>query len=694
MDFSIAEFWESRFRAVDPIQSHPRLPGWSFDIPPNPSFVEAELRLRPDCSDLSAPIWLVAAPGAVGKSTLAREICAQTHAMYLDLSRADTVAGNYLTGGLVKNDVFSQWREGRTSVLIDALDEARLRVTEQSFEDFLDDIKSSAEGRETPVVLLGRLGIIDEVLLILQLKYDLSCPVFDIDFFDQDRAGQFVISTLDRLATLDRFPRLRSSIRSHRATYEKTAKAFVKALADVAATDGTRFAGYAPVLEAVATVLAVEPNPMHLDDTVQEILRERVLHDLTNKILEREATKLQDQLPELVPSEVRRTLYSTSEQLDRLASAVLGTPPPDLPSVLEPDQLAIYDNAVKALLPQHPFLDGTGRAPSGAVFSAAISSHALFSTRVEVRSAAEVHAGRGPHTPNPFLIDFYLDRAERDLDGNPIVPPEHVIALYESVRSRAAAGEIVRLSAESEEGEEPLDVEIQIGSGVGSQAIEHRVLLKSSQAGTLRFGRQVGPVSIDAPELDVIIGAGGSVELVAPTSIAIGRLTLDCTEVVVQAGDVGGAADDNAVVIEAHELVASKVTRTPTVRQDAELYVSWPGASVYPWTSFAAAFNGADGPDIGDTLRAIRRLMMAFRSHSKGRLARFEDKIEHRRITKGELGVAVRKQLLADGVLTLEGEMYFLDPNRLGQVVGATYQDLKMRRFNERVREYAKRIRH
>jgi hypothetical protein len=31
---------------------------------------------------------------------------------------------------------------------------------------------------------------------------------------------------------------------------------------------------------------------------------------------------------------------------------------------------------------------------------------------------------------------------------------------------------------------------------------------------------------------------------------------------------------------------------------------------------------------------------------------------------------------------------YFLDPDRLGQVVGANYHDLKLKRFNQRVRDY------
>ena len=79
---------------------------------------------------------------------------------------------------------------------------------------------------------------------------------------------------------------------------------------------------------------------------------------------------------------------------------------------------------------------------------------------------------------------------------------------------------------------------------------------------------------------------------------------------------------------------------------------------------------------------------MAFRSHSKGRLARFQDKIEHARMTKGALGVEIRHRLMRDKVLSLEDGMYFLDSAALGRVVGATYQDLKLKRFNNKVRAY------
>ncbi len=57
-------------------------------------------------------------------------------------------------------------------------------------------------------------------------------------------------------------------------------------------------------------------------------------------------------------------------------------------------------------------------------------------------------------------------------------------------------------------------------------------------------------------------------------------------------------------------------------------------------------------------------------------------------MTKGRVGDLIRESLVADGVLTPKGEMYHLDPDRLGSVVGATYHDLNIKQFNDQVRRY------
>ncbi|MGA8498552.1 MAG: hypothetical protein WB764_23920, partial [Xanthobacteraceae bacterium] len=159
MGYSLEEFWVPRLQGlVRPAAALP-LVGWTVQREPNPYFVEADLTLRRGMGGLEASIWLVAAPGAVGKSTLAREISARTGAVYLDLAVADTVAGYYLSGGLDRNRLSNAWVADETAILMDALDEARMRVPDASFQDFLSDVVAKSRARHLPTVLFGRIGV-------------------------------------------------------------------------------------------------------------------------------------------------------------------------------------------------------------------------------------------------------------------------------------------------------------------------------------------------------------------------------------------------------------------------------------------------------------------------------------------------------------------------------------------------------
>lgn len=79
---------------------------------------------------------------------------------------------------------------------------------------------------------------------------------------------------------------------------------------------------------------------------------------------------------------------------------------------------------------------------------------------------------------------------------------------------------------------------------------------------------------------------------------------------------------------------------------------------------------------------------MSFRSHSKGQLARYVDKVEHFRMTKGNLGLRLRQKLMQDNILSIDGQMYILNPDKLGAVVGITFQDLKLKRYSTAVNIY------
>ena len=123
-----------------------------------------------------------------------------------------------------------------------------------------------------------------------------------------------------------------------------------------------------------------------------------------------------------------------------------------------------------------------------------------------------------------------------------------------------------------------------------------------------------------------------------------------------------------------------------------KLQVAWPESKVYPWNPFASDGGEDLDPRMAGAQRALRRLCISFRSHSKGRLARYKGKVEHFRMTKGALGVALRQRLLEDGVLSLEGAMYFLEPNALGDKVGISFQDLKLKHYSQQSRVYLQSV--
>jgi hypothetical protein len=95
------------------------------------------------------------------------------------------------------------------------------------------------------------------------------------------------------------------------------------------------------------------------------------------------------------------------------------------------------------------------------------------------------------------------------------------------------------------------------------------------------------------------------------------------------------------------------------MREGVALRVSWPGCRNFPWTAFASSPTQVADPRLMEGLRRLRRFVMAFRSHSKGALARLRDKLEHSRMTKGN-GRKILEHLISTKIIHEHGKMYYL----------------------------------
>ena len=193
MTYTIDAFWVPRLADAEAGPA-PLIPGWQSVRQGLPTFHEAPIALTDEFGDVptppsTAPLILVSAPGAVGKSTLARQIAYRTGSVYVDLAATGPVGENTLSGGLLQSGLLDGWSKGTVALLIDGLDEARLRVTGEALESFLRDVARLSSGRPLPTVLFGRTGAIEYAWLVL--AEELAPPVLEISYYDEQASIAF-----------------------------------------------------------------------------------------------------------------------------------------------------------------------------------------------------------------------------------------------------------------------------------------------------------------------------------------------------------------------------------------------------------------------------------------------------------------------------------------------------------------------
>lgn len=643
--------------------------GWSFIETSLSGYVEAPLKKNESLSTVDkitdANIILVSAPGAVGKSTLARQVSCAAEALYIDLAGSEPVGGNFVSGGIFRSKLSGAWDAGTLAILIDGLDEARLRVTQDSFESFLADVATLAREAKLPIILFGRTGSIEDAWLELS-RLPTALHVLEIDFFNKEAALEFAKT---RLA-------FKKPQTAHRAAEIEALDLALSELRGRTQSDGDRFAGYAPVLEAVVDRVVSESNPAALVAALKAGEQPVTLSTIVTAILERERAKLRP--IQFSNPHIADNLYNGKEQLAYLASRIYGLPEPQLPSIPSED-LEKYSNALQVWVAEHPFLAGNSKA-SSTVFGAMIAAHALADPEHgTLAQDKELLLGK---VANPFLIEFFIEQFPENSAFT--VASELVGILYASLRAQLAFADVGRLYVDSSEDDDNAPAEGEMSVLREGAQSPRRLEFFTPRDGLFRMGSYVEGVQLFTPSAHVEFGPGPDTQILAPTSIVAKRLSLQSPSVVFEAPQSTG---ENSIVLVADHLSTTNVQKGLTIRGKVDLRVSWPNARNFPWTSYASEPVQPEHPELDEGLRRFRHYVIAFRSHSKGQLARYRRKIEHGRMTKGK-GQAVLDALKEDEIIVLDGQMYFLDADRLGAVTGATYADAVARQFNSKTVDY------
>ena len=411
-------------------------------IPPNLPVIEDGSR------PLSCQIFIISAPGAVGKSTLSRSVAVEKGAILYDLASARPVGGASLNGTLFNalggeySDQYAEYlSEGLQFVIIDALDEGRIRVTEDAYVSFLEDIRNRVQdAKGVCFVLLGRTQIAEEAWLILNEGRS-SARLLSIEPFDRSQAEKYIEGKVAESVRTPVFYECQKLI------FEQLAFS-----AGISKVDESReFLHYPPVLDVIVELLAKEPNLQILrnDLRTQQASMGNESLDLLYSVIDRILGREQNQkfIPVIESSLGDRAkqmgwkdweeLYTPIEQSKRLLGKVLDVPvaatPPSLPDEFRNE----YEDVVEEWVSQHPFLQGMDRF-ANSVFQSHLFAKALrgdFGDDLRLRTTSELSLSENLPVRNRLLAEFYLNEGGAPTDAVQEIAPEHLGILYDSLLS-------------------------------------------------------------------------------------------------------------------------------------------------------------------------------------------------------------------------------------------------------------------
>ena len=296
-----------------------------------------------------AEVIFIKAPAAVGKSVTAQYLSARKSAPLLNLAEVAVAAASFR--GLITDWATSAeeaFHNGQLPIIVDALDEGRLWSGENSFTAFLEGTvnfltrRNRAATNPTKLILLGReeSAEFSQLAVNMENEHVTTCTL-QLDFFAQDAAfqliGLYAENELSRLSAMGQIGKndhdRRLTLLSGRPMRDLKF-AFFGAIESALEIEpghlwedhrGRTFAGYAPVLASIGTLLAEVENPLLLTNKLQAAATREawdIINTVIQEILEREKKKLTNNLQgiEIIPENA----YDQNEQFSYLTQLLGG----------------------------------------------------------------------------------------------------------------------------------------------------------------------------------------------------------------------------------------------------------------------------------------------------------------------------------------------------------------------------------
>lgn len=613
---------------------------------PVETFVSPTLRLVEEASE--PHVTLISARGATGKSTLARQLSSVTGAPLWRLDADVTVSADALASRLSRylgpDDPIRRFRSSDGAfVIIDSLDEARMRVSGASWAEYMRSLADvAADGHR--FVLLGRERILDDVWLDLA-DSGIHTEWFEISHFDAEQRRAYVDARVGK-----------RGFDTSNEVYLRAREAVLAALAGtVPGSLADAFVGYAPVLDAVVELLA-ERNLITVENTfsaeVQNPERIAVLDRVLVSLLEREQGKIVQLARQL---ELDAGLaYGADEQLHWLSADLLGGDPPGL-EWCPRETRAGYAKQVEPFLHDHPFRSDTRWASP--VFSAYVAA-----LRFDDSSLREALRPVGAETG--LLYEFVAHRGSDE-----VIDEWQFAALHASVLAAEQQEVEAVVSIAGDEVPQGLALEqahgelVLLAEGVVQQRLPFELVL--DEPNRLQLLGPSSYLSVEFPaRVDVQPGVsslalGPDCYITCRDLHLAGEAVQILRRAVIQHGPTVNEASV-VLIVSGRFICDAALTGRPGL-DVFELHVPADARLVYPWVTYRHQMAMEDAAADERAERFLNMLMNLVRRHGRKEWAVFDKKLEGRQGIKGDELGAVLSGLVSMGVLEISSSMIFLN---------------------------------
>lgn len=656
-----------------------------FEMPPLVQIATTE-----DYTPLSeAEVMIIAAPGATGKTVLSKYLCQRYEYLRLDLGKFGPVGSNSLLGVFADNfesmtdlvNMSVNLQQGKTTMVIDGLDEASIKTTEEAYEGFLQDIVKLAKGgKGLSFILLGRTKVVEDTCIYLE-DAGVKVILTQIEPFTIQKAKSFV----DKQQEGDGYKKQNQQYEQVRDFIIESIQGFFRNESDIKQQLYERFIGYAPVLLAISRLINENGNYYELYTSLQESKKRNVelVINIVERIMQREQAKIKDlvknELMHNRPAEFQDTLlpkmFGLQEQCIRLLAYVQKIPMSY--SICDDEAFnLVYNEKIEEWIEDHPLLDKVKCNFQNTVFESYIIAYLMNLAGKEKDVLTYLKQSRGP---SYMLFDIF-----RMINNSQCIDYRYIPYLYISftaldransmLTSAARNGELQIIEKDTSD-TDSASCSVSFCYGDSEDIVFSTEIPRSAR---LAMPPYVSNVYIDAKI--TVEFCGNKVELVGPIQLNCDKVIAHSKEIVFASQGKGFNAYTDIFCANFDGVLSDG--NVPTLKNKTGIkdviWISSENKLSFPFSDFQhdyfAPFRKA--PQMMDKYQKLRRLLLLFRANGRGGLARVKSKIESR-ISNVEIGKKVLNALLEEGVIYEQESFYFINTKRMDEVLEATYADIQ-----------------